>query len=328
VFKSLVEGWGDRLETIMKHGVFALKHLEHASFLDLSDLLRTGTDASKQLKELILQVVQNEVSQQFWANDYERYRAEEFGPVRHKLSKLLIGGTHALMLSQPRNSFSFRHIMDDGMIFLADLSSNLGAEVRNILGGFLLALIGVTALSRSDTLPERRKPFFAYLDEAHRFTTDCLEGMLVETRKFGVHLALAHQHLGQFTGKQADALASVGTTIAFNVPEHDAERLAKTFPEMVTTRDFLQLKNREALVRIGTTMAKIRTLDRPTVPEANYRDEIIEQSRQKYCTPAAEVYELIRHRHRSSRDNFSPLVPDRDDAASDKSLPTRSYDEL
>ena len=40
-----------------------------------------------------------------------------------------------MMLSQPNSSLKFRRIMDDGLIFMADLSG-LGTEVREVLGGF------------------------------------------------------------------------------------------------------------------------------------------------------------------------------------------------
>jgi len=328
VLKSFVSGWGDRLEHLLRHGIFGLKHIEHTTFLDLSDLMRTGTKESKQMKELLLQVVQNEVAQQFWRYDYETYRPDEFGPPRHKLSKLLVGGTSALMLAQPHSRFTFRQIIDEGMIFLADLSSNLGTEVRDILGGFILAIIHATALGRSDTMPENRKDFYVYLDEAHRFVTDCLEDMLVEARKFGVSMTLAHQYMRQFTRDQADALASTGSTVAFNVSRQDAEYLSKQFQKLAKPDDFSALDLREALIRIGTVMTKIRTLDRPMTPDVDSKDEIIEQSRHKYCLPVEKVQEMIRHRHRGSGQTFSPLVPPSAEASGGAPAKERVYDEF
>ena len=328
VLKSFVTGWGDRMETILRQGIFGLQHIEGTSFLNLSDLLRTGTEESKEMKELLLQVVQCEVARQFWLYDHKDYRADEFGPPKNKLSKLLVGGTSALMLSQPKSSFSFRRIMDDGMIFLADLSTNLGTELCDILGGFIVAIIHATALSRSDTPSEERRPSIAYIDETHRFVTDRLKRMLVETRKFGVPLTLAHQYQDQFTRDQIRALAGVGATIVFNVGRQDAEHQAKDFLKNVRADDIRALEPQEALVRIGKDMAKIRTLDRPDTPQVNFRDEIIEQSHQKYCRPVAEVQELIRHRHRGSGETFSPLVPNVENASPGKSSPQRPYDEL
>jgi hypothetical protein len=328
VIKSFVTGWGDRLEHILRHGIFALLHLPGATLLDLSDLLRNATKETKEMQDLLLRVVQNEAARKYWRYDHANYKADEFGPPKNKLSKLLVGGTPSLMLSQPCSSFSWRHVMDDGQILLADLSSNLGTEVRNILGGLILAIMHVTALSRSDTPPEKRRPFYAYLDEAHRFVTDCLEDMLVETRKFGVHLVLAHQYMRQFTPEKADALASVGSTIAFSVDARDAEHLAKTFRKAVDAEDFQALETREALVRIGNDMAKIRTLDRMPIPEVNFRNEIIEQAHRKYCLPVAEVQERVRHRHPGHGETFSPLVPSGGNAPSVIALPARLYDEL
>ena len=73
--------------------------------------------------------------------------------------------TVSLMLSQPDSAFTFREVMDKGMIFLADLST-VGSEVREVLGCLILSLLHLTALSRSDTMPEDRQPFH-HFQEAH-----------------------------------------------------------------------------------------------------------------------------------------------------------------
>jgi len=214
------------------------------------------------------------------------------------------------------------------MIFLANLSSNLGTEVRDILGAFILAIIHATALSRSDTPAERRKHFYVYVDEAYRFVTDCLEDMLVETRKFGVSLTLAHQYMRQFTRKQMDALGSVGSTVVLNVGRQDADSLAKSFQEKVKAEDLIRLEHREAIVRIGTAVAKIRTLDLPPTPAVNFRDEIIEQSRRRYCDPVGKVQERIRKRHQGSGRTFSPLVPPVAQTGKGSAAAERIYDEF
>lgn len=45
------------METILRQGIFRLQYIEGTSFLNLSDLLRAGTEESKKMKELLLQVV-------------------------------------------------------------------------------------------------------------------------------------------------------------------------------------------------------------------------------------------------------------------------------
>jgi len=101
---------GDRLEHLLRHGLYALLQLPNSTLLDLSDLLRRKTDESARLRKEILEVVDNQTARQFWKNDFDRYSNEALGPPKHKLSKLLVSGTVSLMLSQPENLIDFRPV--------------------------------------------------------------------------------------------------------------------------------------------------------------------------------------------------------------------------
>ena len=292
VVKSFVSGWGDRLEHILRHCIFALLHLSGSTLFDIAHLLRSSSRESETTRKLILDVIQNEEARKFWEHDFMLYRPDEFTPPKHKLSKLLVGGTVSLMLSQPNSSFNFRRIMDDGLIFIANLSK-LGTEVREILGGFILAIMHITALSRSEMPRERRRPFQIYLDEAHRFMTDSLEDIIAETRKYAVGMTLAHQYMRQFGSQKTDALGSVGTTIIFNVDTKDAAYLSKDFQDVVEPDDIINLELWQAIIRCGTDIAKFTTLPPLTTPEKNFKDQIIANSRQNYCMPAPEVRQII-----------------------------------
>ena len=308
VLKSFVTGWGDRMEHLLRHGIYGLKHIAGTSLLDVCELLQKGSKTSKDTRELILKVVDSELARKFWMEDFETYSPNEFGPPKHKLSKLLLGGTSAKMLSQPFNYIDFARIMNEGYIFIADLSM-LGNEIRNILGGFLLAVMHMTALGRNIIPIENRKTFYIYLDEAHRFVTESMEDTIVETRKYGVGMTLSHQFLKQFGTKKVDALSSVGSTIVFQVDTRDAGFLVKDFQEKADSKDFFNLDVGDAIVRINNDVAKIKTpppLDRPA---RHFYDRIISNSRQKYCKPTQEVLELIKRRSERSNQPFSPLVP-------------------
>ena len=292
VMKSFVSGWGDRLEHILRHCFFALLHLSGSSLLDIAHLLRSNSRESEVTRKLILDVLQNEEARKFWEYDFARYRPDEFTPPKHKLSKLLVGGTVSLMLSQPNSGFNFRRIMDDRLIFIGNLA-RLGTEVRGILGGFMLAVMHITALSRSDTPKEKRRPCHIHLDEAHQFVTDSMEDIIAETRKYAVGMTLAHQYMRQFTSKKMDALGSVGTKIVFNVDERDAAYLAKDFLGLVKSDDIINLEEWEAIIRCGTEIARFKTLPPLKVPERNFKDRIIANSRKNYCMPVPEVHRII-----------------------------------
>jgi len=329
VLKSVVEGWGDRMENILRHSFFGLLHLSGGSFLDVCDVLRYGSKESEEISKLVLKVIQNELARQYWKYDLKKYKADEFGPPRNKLSKLLVSGTISLMLSQPHSAFNFRRIMDDGMIFLANLSSNIGTEVKKILGGFMVAIIHMTALGRSEIARERRRPFHMYLDEGYLFVTDSIEDIITNTPKYGVSLTIAHHYMRQFkTPQKMDALGSVGTKIVFNVDARDGKYLCKDFQKKVRVEDFLELGVGDAIVCCGTEITKIKTLKPLEIPEKNFREQIIAHSRAKYCKPAAEVREIIKHRHKRSDQEFSPLVSQLDETKEGKIFKKRNYGRL
>jgi hypothetical protein len=309
VLRSFVTGWGDRMENILRHSIFGLLHLPGSSLRDVYDIL-CKTDKSKKIRDRILETVQDDIARQFWIHDFEKYKPDELGPPKNKLSKLLLSNTTtSLMLSQPESRFNFRRIIDDGMVFLADLSSDIGTQTKEVLGGFLVAIIYITALSRKDIPLEKRKPSHIYLDEGYHFITDTLEEILAETPKFGVGLTIAHQYRGQFDTKKADALGTVGTTIVFNVDSKDAERLSKNFKGKAKVSDFIELKKREAIVRCDTEIVKIRTLDQLEVSENNFKDRIIAESRRKYCMPAHQVRKIIEQRSKRANKPHEPLAP-------------------
>ena len=303
VLKSFVSGWGDRMEHILRHSIFALLHLSGSSFLDIANLLRSNSKESETTRKLIMEVVQNEEAHRFWQHDFGFYRKDELAPATHKISKLLVGGTVSLMLSQPDSMFNFRRIMDDGMIFIANLSG-LGTEMRDIIGGIMLAKMHMTALSRSDIQFEKRKPFHIYLDEAHRFVTDSLEDTITATRKYGVSLTLAHQYMRQFSATKMGALASIGTTVVFNVDTQDASLLSKSFRGLVKVEDIVNLDVGQAIVRCDTDIARIQTLPPLEVPQKNFKSQIITQSRRKYCMPAAQVRKIIEGRAQRANRTF------------------------
>jgi len=217
--------------------------------------------------------------------------------------------------------------MDEGMILLVNLSS-IGSETRDILGCFILSLLHLTAISRSDTPFERRKPFHIYCDEAHRFMTPALEDLIGETRKFRVSLTLAHQYLSQFTQKKTDALSSVGTTIIFNVDTKDAQYLKKDLQGLANVEDLITLNIGEAIARIGTEVVRIKTLEPLQIPKKNLREQIINESHRRYYKTVSEVRKAVRLRNNRWHQPFAPLTPIPEDQNGNSTIEEFYYDEF
>jgi hypothetical protein len=294
-FKSFVTGWGDRLEHLLRHAIFALLHMPGSCLFDVSNLLRSKSDESRHLRGEVLKAVDNAVARLFWQHDFKDYKPSELAPAQHKLSKLLTSGTVSLMLSQDESAFDFQDVMEAGKILLVDLSK-VGPEVREILGCFMLSLLHLTALGRGSTPTGQRRPFHIYCDEAHRFMTDAMEDLIAETRKFDVSLTVAHQYMSQFTTRKSDALSSVGSTIVFNVDTKDAQHLRKDLRGLVEVEDLITLDIGQAIARIGTHVVRLATHSPLDIPEENCLDLIIAQSHANYCRPTADVRRTVDRR--------------------------------
>jgi len=286
-FKSFVDGWGDRLEHLLRNSISAVMRLPNGTLRDVADLLRRQSSASERLQQAILERLDDVFDRQFWIEDFPGYNRADIHPPQHKLSKLLACEPVRRMLSQPDSLFNLREVMDSGKILLVDLSS-IGSETRDVLGCFILSLLHLAALSRSNAVGQY-KQFHIYCDEAHRFMTDAMEDLIAETRKFGVSLTLAHQYLGQFVERKVGALSNVGATVVFDVDGRDAQYLLKDLLGKVEVEDLVGQRVGHAIARIGHQVVRLETEDRSPLPEDGREQEVIEESHRLYYRPVNQI---------------------------------------
>jgi hypothetical protein len=146
-------------------------------------------------------------------------------PVLNKLGRLIFDSDLRLMFA-PGVPLNFRTVLDGSLILLVNLSKGVfGEEPSALLGAFVVALLQKAALSRADTLT--RPPFYLYLDEFQNYTTNNIQDILSESRKYGLSLVLAHQFLDQLSPDLRSAVVNTTRTLAcFRVGFHDAKHLA------------------------------------------------------------------------------------------------------
>lgn len=93
-------------------------------------------------------------------------------------------------------------IMEEGKILLVNLGASdyLDREAARVFASLLLNEFFETAMRRATLSPRGDKPqtFTLYLDEFQEYITDDVAAMLDQVRKGGLHMVLAHQHLGHF----------------------------------------------------------------------------------------------------------------------------------
>jgi hypothetical protein len=188
------------------------------------------------LRKRLTSTLENPVYSAYWRDflalsrrDFE----ERFSSARRRLLRFLGSPTLRRILGQKKNTLNIRRIMDDGEILLVNLApkGSVSAENGRLLGALLLSELRLAALAR-DPVTSRRRPFSLYVDECYDYLTGDVERMLDETRKFGLHVILAHQRLGQLRARSPEiyngVMAGGQTKIVFGgMSDDDAEVMAR-----------------------------------------------------------------------------------------------------
>ena len=252
VFKKIwLEFWGPRLEHILRNALLALLDQPDSS---LTDILRLLND--REYRREITIRLPNRAVREFWLREYEeypaRFRAEAIAPIQNKIGAFLSNPILCQILTDSENTIDLRRIIDDRKILLVNLSKGqIGEDTAALLGAFLVAHLGRTALRRADTSEEKRPDFYLYLDEFQTFSTPSLAGMLSELRKYRLNLILAHQFICQLDLTVREAiLGNVGTSIVFRVGVTDGIILEKALLPEFALPDLINLPNHHIYLRL------------------------------------------------------------------------------
>jgi type IV secretory pathway TraG/TraD family ATPase VirD4 len=230
-FKKIwFDSWGPRMEYILRNALLTLVEFPNSTLFHLQQLLSDG-----RFRKIITERVKDDLLKAFWVNEFdkysERFRQEAIAPIQNKIGQFLSNAVLRKVVSQPKSSFDFRKIMDEGKILLVNLSKGkIGEDSASLLGAMLITKIGLTALSRQDIPETERKDFYLYVDEFQSFATSSFVDILSEARKYRLNLVLSNQYLGQIDEKIRMAiLGNVGTLLSFRVGAEDAKYLSQEF---------------------------------------------------------------------------------------------------
>jgi hypothetical protein len=221
--------------------------------LTLCDLPRILTDG--EFRARLVQRSEDEALRRFWELEFPDSPSAQAAWTASslvRLETLLDDPAIRRFLGQPRSSFDFRGMMDEGKVVIINLSKGrLGQESAYLLGGFLMVALQLAAESRQQIFPaEARRPWYLYIDEAQNYVnTRAFEELLTEARGYGLSLTLANQHLAQLEeGFRKAILGNARIRVAFRVSLDDASVLAPEFFRVTGQR---QKETRWDTVRLG-----------------------------------------------------------------------------
>jgi type IV secretory pathway TraG/TraD family ATPase VirD4 len=157
---------------------------------------------------------------------------DPFSSTNNRLLEFLSSPVIRRIVGQQRQTLDFRAAMDKSEIVIVNLKHGGGFSRDNarVLGTLITSELFLEALARDPAVAKRR-PFTLYIDECYDFLTSDIENMLDQTRKFGLHLVLSHQRLGQIKRRSESiynaVMTGAQTKVVFGGMSHeDADLMA------------------------------------------------------------------------------------------------------
>jgi len=309
-FKNIwPDSWGPRLEYILYNAIVALLDCPNTSLLGVNRLL---TDSA--YRRWVVNQIKDPFIRDFWQAEYEsydpRFRREAIAPIQNKLGQFLLNPVIRNILGQVKNKVDFPFIMDDGRLFIANLSKGqIGHEKANLLGSLLTMQFQLAAMARARQPEESRRDFYLFIDEFQNFSTEAFASILAESRKYRLCLTLSHQYIDQLSLSVRQAVfGNVGTLIAFRVGSTDAEVLKKEFGNVFEIQHFADLNQYEVLVNLleaGTNRMPFRgrTL-KPLENRVGRKEKLIVRSRERFAMQRTMVENKLNRWLLNQNDSF------------------------
>ena len=286
---ALGDGSAPQFENILLAGTLVLVENQRP----LTYLPRLLTD--KPFRDGLLRGVSDREVVSFFYNRFDRWGRDAPMMIESTLRRVFLltfSPTLRYSLGQTENALDFRSLMDRGTCAIFNLGG-LDEDTQRFIGCLLTVGFEVAALSRADTPLAQRRDYHLIIDEFSQFSAqseEALARVLSLARKYGLYLTLAHQTWSQLSSRLHGALQNA-VEIAFRLGRSDAEwaaprfghfdplavkhevpdpyQVERTHPVFYSvqetfegwTRALMDLRPRQAFVKLDSRTAKIRTLD-------------------------------------------------------------------
>ena len=272
IFTKIWSGvWSPRMEYILNNCILALLDTPGSTLLGIPRLL---TD--KDYRQKIIANVKDPVVKAFWIHEFEswqeRFRNEAIAPIQNKVGQFLSTALVRNIVGQSKSTIDIFEIMNEGKIFLVNVSKGrIGEDNSALLGAMLITKIQLAAMERVRIPEDQRVDFYLYVDEFQNFATDSFAGILSEARKYRLDLIVAHQYVGQLVTDKStivrDAIfGNVGTMVVFRVGAADAEFLENEFTPEFTIEDIVNLPNYHIYIKLMCDGITARPFSAETLP--------------------------------------------------------------
>ena len=288
------DSWGPRREYILYNAVSALLDYRNATLLGVNRML---TD--EKFRERVVRQIKDSFIRAFWAEEFagydENFKREAIAPIQNKIGQFILNPVVRNILGQVRKRVDIPFAMNNGRLFIANLSKGkLGHDKANLLGSLLVTQFQLGAMARAAKPESERRDFYLFIDEFQNFSTDAFASILAEARKYRLCLTLSHQYIDQLSEPIRKAVfGNVGTLVAFRIGYTDAEVMTKEFGKAVPATSLADLERYEAVVKLlveGSNQEPFRAKMLPPLENrVGRRVKLIARSRERFAMPRAKI---------------------------------------
>jgi len=214
--------------------------------------------------------------------------------IRMRLLEALQGNPPFLRMISGESTFNLEELLNRRAVVIFRLSrGDIGETTSNLIGKFIIARLKAFAFKQGRIPESQRIPVHAFVDECQNFLSESIEIILKEARKFGVHLTLAQQILGD--GMSPDLLKAIlgntgvkitGKNATFTL-KRMAEETGASLEELQTlSTGFFHIKagNRHGVI---VAMPSLRVKDKGAISKEAWLKLRSEQVARFYRLPAS-----------------------------------------
>jgi hypothetical protein len=239
---------GPKMQHYLRHALFAaFADPDQQTILELIRIL-TNDHARVRYTDQLSDPMERAFWRDEWPGPRERERDPSIKAVLNKLGAFVSYGSIRSVVGQGDSTISPRMVMDSGDVLVVDLSG-VGGDNSALFGAMLISRFAIDAVGRQGRPASERRPHLLVVDEAQRFHTQALEGILAEGRKFGLHAALAAQSLSALGERLGSAVRTNVASVALLEPgPEDVRDLGRLFAP-VSAEELLAMRRFDVVVR-------------------------------------------------------------------------------
>ena len=224
-FRSKAESWGVQLDEVLRNSLIALASSK-GTLCQLSELL-----VSEDARSRILGHAQDPMVKDFFGR-YDQLSKQMqntlVSPALNKVTPFLALPVLRRMLCAP-SGISFQSLFETpGRVILIALAAHRLKEAGHLAGSLFLTAVEEALLGRADQQEAGRRPLYLIIDEFENLACESFATLVAEGRRYGAHLTLAHQNLGQLPKSLQESIRNnIHLQLFFQTGADDAVVLAR-----------------------------------------------------------------------------------------------------